>query len=73
MKSEQVMSGLKANSCENAYYAMSTPLMMKCGVTNLKMTLQCGCKRVTSQSDGVLAPCLRQHQYKAISLTDGVI
>jgi hypothetical protein len=25
-KSQQDMAGLKANSCENAYYAMSTPL-----------------------------------------------
>jgi hypothetical protein len=45
-KSEQDMTRLEANSCENAYYAMSGPLMVKCDVINLNMTLQRGCQRV---------------------------
>jgi hypothetical protein len=36
MKSDTDPSGLKGNSCENAYYAMSRPLMVKGEITNLK-------------------------------------
>jgi hypothetical protein len=32
MKSVNDPTGVKANSCENAYYAMTSPLMVKCGV-----------------------------------------
>jgi hypothetical protein len=38
-ENQEDMAGLKANSCENAFYAMSTPLMAKCGFGNRSMTL----------------------------------
>jgi hypothetical protein len=61
VKSEQDMTRPKANSCENAFYAMSRPLMVKCGFSNLKMTLHRGCKRGPSASHGALAPSAGQY------------
>jgi hypothetical protein len=58
MKSEQDMTVLKANSCENAFYAMSTPLMVKMSNSIQHRPLHPGCQRVQRSSGKLCRSCL---------------
>ena len=58
MKSEQDMTRLKANSCENAYYAMSSPLMVKMSGSIQQRPLHPGGQRVQRSLGKLRRSCL---------------
>ena len=58
IKSEQDMTVLKANSCENAYYLTTTPLMVKMSGSIQQRPLHPGCQRVQRSSGKLRRSCL---------------
>jgi hypothetical protein len=52
------MTRLEANSCENAYYAMSMPLMVKMSGSIQQGPLHHGCQRVQRSSGKLRRSCL---------------
>jgi hypothetical protein len=58
VKSEQDMTRPKANSCENAYYAMTSPLMVKMSGSIQQRPLHSGCQRVLRSSNKLRRSCL---------------